>query len=163
MGRNVSSVSLMMNTRYPLRNTLYRVAPKVEQVRMSGATAQKIRMAGGNTKFGRGSEEGGNGVRVGQRMLHTLAHQLPLLSPGKSTDSQSRTTRSSDQQTSTEGELSSSSDEERNSRVGTVNKTYPTIARPHPSYAGWGSLISEENWVKPSLSSVKLSLATRGR
>ena len=147
-----------MTTRYLLRNTLYRDAPRVEQVRMSGATAQKIRKAGGNAKSGRGSEEGGNGVRVGQRMSPTLAPQQATPSPAKSAGSQSPTTPSSDQQTSSEGEQSLSSGEGRNPGVGTMNKTYPTMARSHPSHGGWGSLISEENWVKPPLSSLKFSI-----
>ena len=47
--------------------------------------------------------------------------------------------------------------------VGIMNKTYPTIARSYPSHAGWGILISEENWVKPPLSSLKFSISSRGR
>ena len=112
-----------MSARYPLRNTLYREAPRMEQDRMSGATAQKMRRAGGNAKSGRGSEEDGNGVRVGQRMSPTLAPQQPALSPAKSASSQAPTTPSSEQETSSEGELSSSCGDERNLRVGTMNKT----------------------------------------
>ena len=130
---------------------------------MSGATAQKIRRAGGNVKSGRGSEEGGNGVRVGQRMSSTPTPQQAALSPAKSASSQAPTTPSSDQETSSEGEISSSSGEERNSRVGTVNRTYPTIGRSHATHSGWGSLVSEENLVKPPVRSLKFSLSSRGR
>ena len=35
-----------MKPRYSLRKTLYRDAPRIDQFRMSGATAQKIRVAG---------------------------------------------------------------------------------------------------------------------
>ena len=152
-----------MTSRYPLRKTLYREATRLQQVRISGATAQKIRRAEGSAKSGRGSEEGGNGVRVGQRMSPTLAPQQPALSPAKSISSQAPTTPSSDQQTSSEGELSSTIVEGRDPGIGTINKTYPTIARSHPSHAGWGSLISEENWVKPPLKSLKFTISSRGR
>ena len=130
---------------------------------MSGATAQKIRKAGGNAKSGRGSEEGGKSVRVGQQMSPTLAPQQVALSPAKSASSQAPTTPSSVQETSSEGELSSNSCEGRNLGVETMNKTYPTMARSHPSYADWGNLISEENWVRPSLSSLKFSTSARGK
>ena len=96
-------------------------------------------------------------------MSPTLARQQSLQSPANSVNSQAPTTLSSDQQISSEEELSSSSGEGRNPGVGTMNKTYPTMARSHPSYAGWGNLISEENWVKPSLSSLKLFTAGRGK
>ena len=135
----------------------------MEQVRLSGATAQEIRKARGSVNWGRGCEEGENGVRVGRQIPSTPPAQQPALSPAKSASSQARTTPSSDEQTSSEGELSSSSGEGKNTGVGTMNTTYPTIARPHPSHADWGSLISEENWVKLSLCSLKLSLQTRGR
>ena len=70
---------------------------------MSGATAQKIRKAKRNAKSGRGGEESGDGVRVGQRMSPTLAPQPATLSPAKSASSQAPTTPSSEQETSSDG------------------------------------------------------------
>ena len=48
-----------MKPRYSLRHTLYRDAPRPDQVRMSGATAQKVRIAGLESAF-----VGGMMVRV---------------------------------------------------------------------------------------------------
>ena len=40
-----------MKPHYSLRRTLYRDAPRADQVRMSGATAQKVRIAGLEATF----------------------------------------------------------------------------------------------------------------
>ena len=64
-----------MKPRYSLRRTLYRDAPRVDQVRMSGATAQKVRIAGLESAFAGGNDGTGGGVRVGQEVASILAPQ----------------------------------------------------------------------------------------
>ena len=64
-----------MKSRYSLRHTLYRDAPRTERVRMSGATAQKIRIAVQESVLEGGNYGTGNGVRVGQEMAPTLPPQ----------------------------------------------------------------------------------------
>ena len=128
----------MMTTRYPLRNTLVRDAPRVAQVRMSGATAQKIRRAGLSVNSGRESEGGERGVRVAQLVSPTLPPQQQAQSQANSTGSQSPSTPSSDQQTASEGEDFSGDGEGRNTRVWSISRTYPTMARSHFPHPGWG-------------------------
>ena len=60
---------------YSLRRTLYRDAPRIEQVRMSGATSQKIRIAGLDSVFVGGNDAMESGGRVGQEMAATLPPQ----------------------------------------------------------------------------------------
>ena len=64
-----------MKPHYSLRHTLYRDAPRVDQVRMSGATAQKVRIAGLESAFVGGNEGTGSGVRVGQEVAPIPAPQ----------------------------------------------------------------------------------------
>ena len=65
-----------MKPHYSLRHTLYRDAPRVDQVRMSGATAQKVRIAGLESVFVGGGNDGtGGGVREGQEVEPILAPQ----------------------------------------------------------------------------------------
>ena len=64
-----------MQPRYSLRRTLYRDAPRGDQVRMSGAPAQKVRIAGLESAFVGGNDGTGGGVRVGQEVATILAPQ----------------------------------------------------------------------------------------
>ena len=71
-----------MKPRYSLRKTLYRDAPRIDQFRMSGATAQKIRVAGLESVFVGGGNDGtGGGVRVGQEVVPILAPQAKAPQP----------------------------------------------------------------------------------
>ena len=71
-----------MKPRYSLRHTLYRDASRPDQVRMSGATAHKVRIAGLESAFVGGGNDGtGGGVRVGQEVVPILAPQAKAPQP----------------------------------------------------------------------------------
>ena len=128
-----------MKPRCSLWKTLYPGAARAAHVRISRAMAHKLWRAMEDGARGWRKEKGKNGVRVGRLVLPTLPPQQPAQSQANSTGSQSPSTPSSDQQTASEGEDFSGDGEGRNTRVWSISRTYPTMARSHFQHPGWGA------------------------
>ena len=142
-----------MQSRYSLR-TLYRDASKVERVRMSGATAEKIRIAEQEPVFEGGNCGTGSGLRVGREIAPTLAPQadapqqlISNVGPSTSTPLQDPI-----------AELRELCRKERERGVSlTVEKTVENpilLSRSLVADPVGGSPKSPTNWVKPPVSMI---------
>ena len=146
-----------MKPRYSLRRTLYRDAPRADQVRMCGATAQKIRTSGQESVFVGGNDEWGNGVRVGQSVTPALAPQAVAPLQSNSAGPNSTSAPLQDQQASLR-EMCRGERERLSSMVLERNVKIPTaMARSPPTDPGIGPAGLLGNWVKPPVRSLARS------
>ena len=141
-----------MKSRYSLRTTLYRDAPRIEQVGLSGATAQKIRIAGQELGF------------VGGMILWETAFGWDSVThPGASESgpiavkqcwAEEHQHPRQDQQSALR-ELCRNERESGSSMVLERNVVIPTaILRSPPTNPARMKLKSLRNWVKPPESSL---------